>query len=187
MDQAILLIMAIRNCTSAYSTWIQLVKEIGGNALSYKNVGKRIIKLWQSGMLKEVKLNVQNIHGRKDYKLTMEGMKLIASFAITHPEEIKNILQYIDRFRLDKPLFGEYMLDKFASCIEAINEYGKYANLYDIEYRKYLDTNIQDPTAHLERIGEAIEVNMKYTQKHRKKINVWMKLMNKYFDKKKPT
>jgi hypothetical protein len=90
--------------------------------MAYNNVNKRIVNLANVGLLEEVKIG-ESIHGRKDYKVNMNGLELLIPEILTHPKEIENIVRYMDKFGLDKDIFESLLLEKYASVTKLVNEY----------------------------------------------------------------
>jgi hypothetical protein len=120
-DQDIMRIMVTKWSTSAYTTWIKMNEEYGENAFSYKNIGKRFVRLAENNVIEEIKLeNVENLHGRKDYKVTMKGMEQLIPYIMTHPEDVRTINGYISKFNLDKRLLLKLLIDKFHSGLDSL-------------------------------------------------------------------
>ena len=143
-DQDILRIMVTKGSTSAYTTWLK-INEVGDNAFSYKNIGKRFVRLAGHGIIEEIKLeNVENLHGRKDYRLTMKGLEYLIPYFLNHPENIQSIIEYINKFKVDKYHFAALLREGYVNAIETLNEYHKHTNaLYypfgmkDIDFISY--------------------------------------------------
>lgn len=113
--------MVTKWSTSAYTTWIKMNEEYGTDAFSYKNIGKRFVRLAENSIIEETKLeNVENLHGRKDYKVTMKGMEQLIPYIMTHPEDVRTINGYIKKFDLDKRLLLELLIDKFHSGLDTL-------------------------------------------------------------------
>jgi hypothetical protein len=125
------LLLIIRGYTSSYAIWSHIkneVKEKGTTYLkimAYNNVNKRILNLAKNGLLEDVKTGIgePSIHGRKDYKLTTNGLEQLTPYVITHPEYAKAIHEYMDRFNVDKQAFGNVLVDNVVSRIDSENEY----------------------------------------------------------------
>lgn len=116
--------------TSAYATWLIMNEESGENAFSYKNIGKRFVRLAKHKILEEVKLEgVENLHGRKDYRLTNNGLAYLLPYILIHPEEVQSIVRYMDKFGVDKKGFGETLLRTLLLIAETIKEYQKFTNI----------------------------------------------------------
>jgi hypothetical protein len=125
--------MITKGCTSAYTTWIKMNEESGDNAFSYKNIGKRFVRLAKNAILEEIKLEgVENLHGRKDYRLTMKGLEYLLPHIMMHPKEVQNMVKYLDEFGVDKKGFGQSLLRTLLVIAETINEYQRVTNIpYD--------------------------------------------------------
>ena len=96
-------------------------EEYGKDAFSYKNIGKRFVRLAENSIIEETMLeNVENLHGRKDYKVTMKGMEQLIPYIMTHPEDVRTINGYIKEFNLDKRLLLELLIDKFHSGLDTL-------------------------------------------------------------------
>lgn len=91
----------------------------------YKNANRRILLLAKAGVIEEVKYTERTPHGRIDYKLTMDGLKQLMPYILTHPEEVENVVQYMDKFGINKKDFGELLVNKLGSIASAINEFYK--------------------------------------------------------------
>jgi hypothetical protein len=112
--------MVTRECTSGYSAWVQMKKE-DEHVMAYKNIGRRVLILHKHGYLEEIKLeNVENLHGRKDYKVTMKGMEKLIPYIMTHPEDVTNINEYVMKFGLDKRRLLELLIDKYHSGLDTL-------------------------------------------------------------------
>ena len=94
--------------------------------MTYRNNNKRVIKLADLGLIKEIKPDVHNIniHGRKDYKVTTKGLKHLA-YGVTHPDDVKLVYEYMDRFGLNKQAFGDPLVNRTASMIKSADRYLK--------------------------------------------------------------
>lgn len=99
-------------------------KEIGHGkkVMTYKNINTRVVKLFNIGLLEEVEQTGRSPHGRIDYKVNMNGMRELISDIIAYPEEVHNIIQYMDRFGLDKKVFGRLIMERLDSLIEVVTK-----------------------------------------------------------------
>jgi hypothetical protein len=115
--------MVTKGCTSGYAVWVQMKKE-NENVMVYKNIGRRVLLLQEGGFIEEIKLEgVENLHGRKDYKLTIKGLEQLIPYFLTHTEEIENIVQYMDKFKLDKTLFQKLLTERVKSTLQVLDKY----------------------------------------------------------------
>jgi hypothetical protein len=108
-------------------------EESGENAFSYKNIGKRFVRLAKHAILEEINLQgVENLHGRKDYRLTTKGLEYLLPYVLMHPVEVQNMVRYMDKFEIDKKGFGQALLRTLLIIAETISEYQKVTNIpYD--------------------------------------------------------
>jgi hypothetical protein len=133
--------MVTGGCTSAYTVWLRM-KDESKVSLSYKNVGKRVVRLAKHGILEEIKLEgVENLHGRKDYKVTMRGIEQLIPYIMTHPEQVQNMVKYIDKFNLDKNFFEDILVDKLETNLLSITEFKKHAHNPTIAKVAYAEFN----------------------------------------------
>lgn len=81
------------------------------------SVNKRVRKLAKTGFLEQLKpvndLYTLNTHGRKDYKITMQGMKQLIQYVINRPLTSGKIIEYIEKTGLNMELLGPILLDEF--------------------------------------------------------------------------
>jgi hypothetical protein len=90
--------------------------------MAYNNVNKRILNLAEEGLIEEAKIS-ESIHGRKDFKLTIKGLEHLMPHIITHPEDAKMIIEYMDRFELNKQVFSDMLVSEVASMVNSANQY----------------------------------------------------------------
>lgn len=50
-------------------------------------------------------------------------------YILTHAKEVKDIVELIDKFGIDKRRFGELLMDRVNSSVEAVNEYRRYTKI----------------------------------------------------------
>ena len=75
--------------TSAYKIWLVHKKEYG--PIAYKNVHRRIKKLFNANLIEDVKIEGGFKHGARNYKLTTRGLVYIFGELLI-PRNITNIL-----------------------------------------------------------------------------------------------
>lgn len=139
-DKAIILLIT-RGYSSAYSIWttmkryakdedivILMEEENKKSVMTYKNINKRVIKLSKRGLIEEIKQpdpNTINLHGRKDYKLTMKGALCLQDHIIAHrdPDDIREIVGYLIKNKLDMPEFTKLLNDRLTFTIRAVDLY----------------------------------------------------------------
>ena len=99
----------------------------------YKNINRRILILAKEGFIEEVPYTKRTPHGRIDYQLTMMGFASLIPHYLNHPNEIKGLVNYIDKFGLDKIRIAGILIGEHSKTIEALNEYQKQSGgmLYD--------------------------------------------------------
>lgn len=94
--------------------------------MAYININKRITELANMGLLEEIKPNVHtvNIHGRKDYKVTLKGLgRLMLQPILSPAEDVEVITTYMDRVGLDKRVFVNRLIDEIDSNLDFTNQY----------------------------------------------------------------
>lgn len=92
-------------------------------ALAYVNIHKRTINLSKLGFLEEIKSDLINMHSRRDYKVTLKGIEQLIPYFLTHPDEVGNTVQYMNKFKIDKKTFGNLLSNKFKSMIKTMSLY----------------------------------------------------------------
>lgn len=120
--------LIMKGYTSSYSIWSYLKqkaeKDPKMTGISYKNVNKRFIKLIKIKAIEEIQLpGTSNIHGRKDFRVSLVGLELLIPYFLDHLKEIESVVSYMDKFGLDKNFFGASLLEKFTNMTELLNMY----------------------------------------------------------------
>jgi hypothetical protein len=124
--------MVTKGYTSGYSAWIQMKKE-NENVMAYKNIGRRVLILHKHGYLAEVNLkDVENLHGRKDYKVTMKGLEYLIPYFQTHPKEINELIKYMQKFEVDKKVIEDLLTNVVRSTIKSVNHFLRLMELPEI-------------------------------------------------------
>jgi hypothetical protein len=127
-----ILLLVTKGCTSAYSVWTTMKKEAkdGNNnnnrkVMTYRNTNKRVLRLAKVGLLEEIKSNPHtvNIHGRKDYKVSMTGLSCLMPRIMTQSADANSIISYMERFGLDKRAFGDLLISQVASRIDSATQH----------------------------------------------------------------
>ena len=134
-DKNIILLIT-KGYTSSYAIWAFMKKEAkeighGRRVMTYKNINTRVIKLFNAGFIEEVEQTGRPPHGRIDYKVSMKGLEELIPDVLVHPEELKSVIEYMDKFGLDIVSFGLLLLKKYTRMTELVHEYHKLA-LYDV-------------------------------------------------------
>lgn len=116
----------MKKASSAYTIWVHMENEPGEYTISYKNVGKRVVKLAEHTLLEEIKLEgVENLHGRKDYRLTTKGLKQFIPYLLEYPEKTGYVMEYIDKFRLDRNEFLDLLYFRMVATMVLLSRYIK--------------------------------------------------------------
>lgn len=92
-------------------------------ALAYVNIHKRTINLSKLGFIEEIKSDLINMHSRRDYKVTLKGIEQLLPYFLVYPDEMKNMVQYMNKFKLDKKAFGNMLSNRVKSMLESMNLY----------------------------------------------------------------
>jgi hypothetical protein len=149
-----MLILITRGHTSSYSIWSAMKEEAKRKSnpkkvLAYKNIHQRALNLLKHGYLEEIKFDLINMHGRRDYKLTLKGMKQLLPYIKNHPDNLKNLVEYMDKIKFPKESFVSVLINELSilrldqkTIASALNLFQKYVpNEYvNVSYDK--DGNI---------------------------------------------
>lgn len=138
-NEIILLVMKGRS--SAYSVWTTMKKEareknLDRKVMTYRNINKRVIKLAKLGLIEEVTepdVHAVNIHGRKDYKITVKGLECLIPHMMAYPEDVKSIIKHMDKFGVDKKVIGDLLKDRVRAIFESVNQFLRFMELPEIE------------------------------------------------------
>ena len=92
-----MILMVTKGHTSSYAIWMAMTEEAKKNSnptkvIAYKNINQRALNLSIHGYFEEIKVDLINMHGRRDYKLTLKGMKQLVPYIKTHPDHVKSWL-----------------------------------------------------------------------------------------------
>ncbi|HZD35443.1 MAG TPA: hypothetical protein VE130_09585 [Nitrososphaeraceae archaeon] len=100
------------------------MKKENENVMVYKNIGRRVLLLQEGGFIEEIKLEgIENLHGRKDYKLTMIGLEQLIPQLLEYPDGTEIVVKYMDKFGLDKEGFGIVLISRLYVITDVINRY----------------------------------------------------------------
>jgi hypothetical protein len=104
---------------------ILMEEEDKKSVMTYKNINKRVIKLSRRRFVEEIKPSPStiNLHGRKDYKLTMKGALCLQDHIIANPDDIKEIVGYLIKNQLDMKEFTKLLNDRLTFTIRAVDLY----------------------------------------------------------------
>jgi hypothetical protein len=128
------MLLIIQGYASSYSIWSYMKdnpKEYP-KPTAYKNINQRLLRLARIGLLEgEIKFDSpESTHGRRDYKITMEGLKRLIPYFLTYPESFKELIEYMNKSNLDKDAFGNVLVRNAGSLVRVVNEYYKHADLH---------------------------------------------------------
>lgn len=129
--------MITKGHASAYTIYAFMKKQAEVNekqkVISYKNVAERMLRLVKDGLIEEAEIDGkhQSIHGRKDYRLTWNGiMNLIPSL---NKEDIKTLIGYLSKTFGDESfgqgVVGILLLREFNDVNILLDEYSKHINI----------------------------------------------------------
>jgi hypothetical protein len=145
-----IILLVTKGHTSSYSIWMAMTEEAKRSSkpkkvIAYKNVHQRALTLLKHGYLEEIKSDLINMHGRRDYKLTLKGLKQLVPFIKLHPDNVKHIVGYMDKIKFPKELFVNVLVDEVSitsanqrAATSALNLFQKYVpkELVNIEHDK---------------------------------------------------
>src|SRR5262245_23868097 len=124
------MLLIIEGYNSSYSIWSKMKKDEGGKsenkkAMTYRNTSKRIVRLFDMGLLNEIKPHSYQYvpHGRKDYSISDKGMRFLITKTMLPKEEAPKIFQHIKKFGLDEHVIGEYIVRKLQSELGFCDKY----------------------------------------------------------------
>jgi hypothetical protein len=112
--------------TSPYYIWVAMkneskAKHNSTKPLVYKNIYLRTIALSKAGYLEELKVEGINIHGRREYRVTLKGLQQLLPYYIAYPNEIGNLNKYMDKAKIEKQPFTKWLIDIAGSIDRIIN------------------------------------------------------------------
>lgn len=135
MDRGFIWFIAMGN-TSAYSVWLAMKEEVereeGIKMMAYKNVNKRIIKLGNLGLIEELRPDKYSLHGRRDFRVTNEGMKQLILHILLHPNDVTKIIEYMDKYAMDKKTIANLLLRESHTIVETVSKFVKNTNLPEL-------------------------------------------------------
>jgi hypothetical protein len=128
-----IILMATQGCTSSYAVWTAMQREFeqksdpdATKVLAYKNIHQRALNLLRDGFLEEIKVNSMiNMHGRRDYKVTWKGFRQLYFHLIVYPQDLKGILEYMDKINFNKQLFTNTLVDLTGSVARLLSLHTK--------------------------------------------------------------
>ncbi len=100
--------------------------------IAYKNINTRVLGLARAGLIEEVKIGNNSIHGRKDYRVTLKGLEqLILPSAIKIQKGyVKTIVDHVNNksysATADRNILGRLLTDRFIDAANLLNEYLTY-------------------------------------------------------------
>lgn len=119
------MLLIIRGYASSYSIWTYMKnnpKEYP-KPIAYKNINQRLLRLARIGLLEgEVKFDTPtSTHGRRDYKVTRNGLDQLIPYMKKHTEVVQDIIKYMDKIGADKNLFGLILLEEHTHMTKLLN------------------------------------------------------------------
>jgi len=138
-----LLMWIIEGKTSAYTIHAAMKERFKTNEnrrkIAYSNVAERLLGLAKAGLIEETKIGKPSIHGRKDYKVTSDGMRKLIPYILTHSQELlptyiaplitEYMDKYIDKDDWDKQDFGYSIFNEYIWITIFLKEYLKHIDL----------------------------------------------------------
>jgi hypothetical protein len=142
-----LILLVTKGYSSSYSMWAFMKRNFQGKVMAYINVNKRVTRLVKAGFLEEIRPGsyTVNIHGRKDYKVTVKGMVQLIPHILTHHDEVKGLDQYMDKIALDKIKFTLSLLEGLASAMESVNEYHSQTKMVYFPFKDIVSKGDKPP------------------------------------------
>jgi hypothetical protein len=114
IDRQFLLFIA-QGYLSSYSIWKRVKESIfTSEGMVYKNVNRRILILWKSGYIEEIKYLGRSPHGRIEYGLTVKGLRQLIPFVLDYPgvEDVQGIIDYINRSDISRKDLGNLISEE---------------------------------------------------------------------------
>lgn len=135
--------LIIEGYTSAYTIHAAMEKASKTNEksrmISYKSVTERLLGLAKAGLIEETQIvGKPNIHARKDYKITAEGLMKLIPYLLAHAKYIPAkdfvpiLIEYMDKFDFDKQAVGASLIQNYAFTTLTLNEYLKYIEIPEV-------------------------------------------------------
>lgn len=131
--------MIIRGHASAYRIHAAMKKQAEVDEkqpiISYSNIAERMLRLLRDGLIEESEINGRrSIHGRKDYRLSLNGiMDLMSSL---NKEDIKTLIDYLSKTSGDESfgqgVVGILLLTKFNDVNILLDEYSKHISIPEL-------------------------------------------------------
>ena len=122
VDIEILIRITKGHSSSPYSVWVSMKKDsktknLDKKVMTYKNINKRVIKLANLGVIEEIKPDAYtvNLHGRKDYKLTIKGLPYLVDHIVVFPQDLESIKEHLDKIGLDTKILAK-LLDDYSGA-----------------------------------------------------------------------
>ena len=143
-----IILLVTKGYTSSYAIWSAMNEEAKRKlklkkSIAYKNVHQRALNLLKHGFLEEIKVDLINMHGRRDYKLTLKGLKQLVPYIKAHPDHVKDLMEYMDKIKFREELFVNVLEDELShlsleqkSIASALDLCRKYIPTKDIGIEK---------------------------------------------------
>jgi hypothetical protein len=163
--------LIIRGYSSSYQIWNYIKKNPDKSIkpMAYNNTNKRILILCGKGYLEEVSQwnPQQNLHGRKDYKISKKGMEYLISYILFQSGSFEDISKYLDEMKFDRETFEGILGPKILNILESASSY--YAPIpatLSLRAKRlgYLQIGIKEP-----KLAETIPISQVKNVSRRKK------------------
>jgi hypothetical protein len=133
--------MIVRGYTSAYSIYISMKKEAEaekGKSITYKNIGERMLRLARDGLIEESEIDKRSIHGRRDYRLTSEGIRaLMPNTEVINEDDVTSLMEYLskaysndddddDQSAFAEVVVGQYLLGGLFNMLSLCEAYSEH-------------------------------------------------------------
>jgi hypothetical protein len=134
--------------SSPYSVWASMKKDAKTKSLdttkkimTYKNINKRVVKLANLGVIEEIKPDAYtvNLHGRKDYKLTIKGLPYLVHHVIVFPQDLESIKEHLDKIGLDRKILAKLLTDYSNAAIYTADKYRQLIRLPSVTKYEHKD------------------------------------------------
>jgi hypothetical protein len=130
VDREILFLITKGN-PSPYGVWAAMNRQMQGRGLAYVNIKKRIKRMEGMNILKRVEPDIDTataVRLRKEYKLTAKGIEQMTTYILTHYEEVPRVIDYMNKFGMDKIPFGDSLMDRAYDTLRSVTIFVKNMN-----------------------------------------------------------
>ena len=108
-----------------------------------------------------------NIHGRKDYRISINGLDALVPHIISEPERIEGINEYMGKVGIDKKSFGDILFRRLLSIFKLVDEYQRRNT--DIEYDENVMLLIDKFVcrfSHLSNLKDTVKIYLSHLSPH---------------------